>query len=240
MASISKDPKGNRSIQFVGKDRKRKTVRLGKCSQRQAEAVKVHVERLVHATITGHPADPDTARWLVSIDAKLADRLAGVGLVDKRDALTLAAFIDSYIAMRTDVKPRTRELYEQTRRSLLEFFDANRDLATITPGDADAWQLYLKGQGLAQNTIRRRCGRAKQFLKAAVRQKLIEENPFADLKSLVVGNPERFYFVTRQEAQQVIDACPDAEWRLIFALWGGDVFADSVSSYSGWLMRASN
>ena len=121
-------------------------------------------------------------------------------------------------SLRTAVKPRTRDLYEQTRRSLLEFFDANQDLATITTGDADAWQLYLKGQGLAQNTIRRRCGRAKQFLKAAVRQKLIEENPFADLKSLVVGNPERFYFVTRQEAQQVIDACPDAEWRLIFAL----------------------
>ena len=80
MASISKDPKGNRSIQFVGNDRKRRTIRLGKCSQRQTEAVKVHVERLVHACITGHPVDSDTARWLVSIDAKLADRLAGVGL----------------------------------------------------------------------------------------------------------------------------------------------------------------
>lgn len=223
MASISKDATGNRSIQFVGKDRKRRTIRLGKCSQRQAEAVKVHVERLVHAVVTGHPPDNDTARWLVSIDAKLADRLAAVGLIDKRDASTLAAFIDSYIAMRTDVKPRTRDLYEQTRRSLLQFFDADRELSAITPGDADAWQLFLKESGLAQNTIRRRCGRAKQFLKAAVRQKLIQENPFADLKSLVVGNPKRFYFVTPEDAEQVIQACPDAEWRLIFALsrYGG-------------------
>jgi integrase len=223
VASITKDPKGNRSIQFVGKDRKRRTVRIGKCSQRQAEAVKVHVERLDHASITGHPVDSATARWLIQIDKKLADRLAAVGLVEKRDASTLATFIDSYIAMRTDVKPRTRDLYEQTRRSLLEFFDANQDITKITPGDADAWQLHLKEQGLAQNTIRRRCGRAKQFLKAAVRQKLIEENPFADLKSLVVGNPERFYFITPTEAEQVIEACPDAEWRLIFALsrYGG-------------------
>ena len=105
----------------------------------------------------------------------------------------------------------------------LQFFDAERELTTIAPGDADAWLLFLKEQGLAQNTIRRRCGRAKQFLKAAVRQKLIEENPFADLKSLVVDNPERFYFVTPAEAKQVIDACPDVEWRLIFALsrYGG-------------------
>jgi hypothetical protein len=33
VASISKDATGNRSIQFVGKDRKRRTIRLGKCSQ---------------------------------------------------------------------------------------------------------------------------------------------------------------------------------------------------------------
>ena len=29
---------------------------------------------------------------------------------------------------------------------------------------------------------------------------------------------DRFFFVTREIAEKVIDACPDAEWRLIFAL----------------------
>ncbi|MGZ0174307.1 MAG: tyrosine-type recombinase/integrase [Planctomycetales bacterium] len=218
MASISKDPKGNRSIQFVGKDRKRRTVRIGKCSQRQAEAVKVHVERLVHACITGHPVDPDTARWLVSIDDKLADRLAAVGLTEKRDASTLAAFLDSYIAARTDVKPGTKMLYGQTRRNLLAFFPEDKQLSAFTLGDADAWRLFLKEQGLAENTIRRRCGRAKQFFNAAVRRKLVGENPFADLKSNVMGNPEKFYFVTPEEISRVFEACPDAQWRMIFAL----------------------
>ena len=223
MASISKDAKGNRTIQFVSRDRKRKSIRLGKCSQRQADAVKVHVERLVHANITGHPVDPDTSRWLIQVDGQLADRLASTGLIDPRSETTLGAFIDTYIAMRTDVKPRTRELFEQTRRNLLAFFPADKQLASITAGDADGWRLYLKEQGLADNTIRRRCGRAKQFLKAAVRRKLIPENPFEDLKSHVQGNPDRFYFVSREEAAQVIEACPDAEWRLIFALsrYGG-------------------
>ena len=32
------------------------------------------------------------------------------------------------------------------------------------------------------------------------------------------ANPERFYFVTREEISRVFDACPDAQWRLIFAL----------------------
>ena len=37
---ISKDPNGRRTIQFVGSDGKRRSIRLGKVSQRQAEAVK--------------------------------------------------------------------------------------------------------------------------------------------------------------------------------------------------------
>jgi hypothetical protein len=72
-------------------------------------------------------------------------------------------------------------------------------------------------------TVRRFCGRAKQFLTAAVRRRLIPSNPFADLKSVVQANPSRFYFVTREEVQKVIDACPDAQWRLLVALsrYGG-------------------
>jgi integrase len=34
----------------------------------------------------------------------------------------------------------------------------------------------------------------------------------------VRANPDRFYFVSREEAERVLDACPDAQWRLLFAL----------------------
>ena len=48
-------------------------------------------------------------------------------------------------------------------------------------------------------------------------------NPFADLKASVQANKGREYFVTHEMAQKVLNACPDAEWRLIFALsrYGG-------------------
>ncbi len=78
-------------------------------------------------------------------------------------------------------------------------------------------------KNLGDNTIRRRCGMAKQFFKAALRKKLISANPFTDLKSVVRANTSRDYFITRKEAQKVLDACPDAQWRLLFALsrYGG-------------------
>ena len=110
-----------------------------------------------------------------------------------------------------------------TRENLVDFFGHDKSLHKVTPGDADQWRLYLIKQGLADNTVRRRCGIAKQFFSAAVGLKLITSNPFEDLKTKVQGNHKRFYFITRAEAQKVLDACPDAQWRLLFALsrYGG-------------------
>lgn len=48
-------------------------------------------------------------------------------------------------------------------------------------------------------------------------------NPFTDLPSVLRSNSSRMHFVTSEEATAVLDACPDAQWRLLFALarWGG-------------------
>ncbi len=79
------------------------------------------------------------------------------------------------------------------------------------------------GEGLAEPTIRKRCGIAKQIFSFAKKKGLIEANPFVELKSAVMGNPDRFHFVSVEETQAVLDACPNAEWRLIIALarYGG-------------------
>jgi integrase len=223
MASISRESKGRRTIQFVGADKKRRSIRLGKVSQRTAEATKVRVEHLVAARITGHALDDETARWVANLDDVLRDKLSAVGLVPKREAITLAAFIDGYIASRGDVKPATATVYGHTRRNLVEHFGADKLLRDITPGDADEWRLSLVNAGLADNTVRRRSGIAKQFFTVAVRRKLISSNPFADLVAVIKANTSRLYFVRRDEARKVLDACPDAQWRLLFALsrYGG-------------------
>lgn len=77
---------------------------------------------------------------------------------------------------------------------------------------------------LQENTIRRRCGRARQLFQAAMRHRLIIRNPFIELKGVsVLANKSRDYFVTRDEADAVLKACPDKQWQLLFALsrYGG-------------------
>src|SRR2546423_864477 len=84
MASIGTETNGHRRILFVARDGSRKTIRLGKTSQRQAEAFKVKVEQLIAAAILGHPADEETSRWLAGRDDVIHARLAAVGLVKSR------------------------------------------------------------------------------------------------------------------------------------------------------------
>ena len=221
VASISKDPGGRRRILFVATDGKRKTIRLGKVSQRTAESIKFRVEQLLAAKLTGHAIEADTARWISELESSLADKLARVGLISKPEAqetAMLGTFLTNYIASRTDVKPLTTRHLNDARKNLVKFFGEDKLLGEITPGDADDFRRDLM-QHLGDNTVRRKCGRAKQFFRAAVRKRLIRENPFADMKGCSVqANRSRDYFIKREEAEAVLEVCPDAQWRLIFAL----------------------
>jgi integrase len=51
-----------------------------------------------------------------------------------------------------------------------------------------------------------------------VKHELLTRNPFVGLAVNTRPNRTRDHFVTRDEAVKIIDACPDAEWRLIVAL----------------------
>jgi integrase len=220
MASISRDPSGRRIIQFVAVDGKRKSIRLGKVSQRIADEIKVKVEALAATAVAGMSMDTETARWLAGIGDELHNKLASVGLVQPRNHadLKLGEFIDSYINGRPDVKASTRTSCRLSRNRLVAFFGADRSIRDITEGDADAWLVFLRTKQYAPATVGRTVKHARQFFRAAVRRKLIAENPFQEIKAPSQANDTREFFVTREIAAKVLDACPDAEWRLIFAL----------------------
>ena len=208
MASITRESNGRKIIQFVGSDEKRRSIRLGKLAMRQAEAMRVKIEDLVSASLTGHAPSDETSRWLSGLDDAMIDKLARVGLAQERSSVGLKAFLDSYIEGRTDIKPLTRMNLEQARRRLLIFFDADRPLREIKPTETEEYRLHLNQVGLAGNTARRLIGRARQFFKAAIRRGLIQFNPFDGIAASVKGNPERFHYVSGQDAEKIIAACP--------------------------------
>ena len=223
MASVSHDRNGTKRVQFIGKGGIRKTIRLGKVSIKLAEAVACKVQALASAARARLPWDSETAAWVAGIDDTLYAKLQAVGLVPPRDPLTavprLGPFLQAYIDGRTDVKPQTIVNLRHAMDSLVRFFGPDRPLTTITQGDAEEYRRFLL-QRLAPNTARRHCARAKQFFAFAVRKEYLDRNPFDVLRGLTLQSspPERMAFVSRETAAKVMEACPDAQWRLLFAL----------------------
>ena len=150
-------------------------------------------------------------------------RRSRAALVHPRETTQLDAFIQNYIDKRNDIKPGTRINLEGVKKRLIDFFGTDRKVQDITAGDAEDFRQALLGQGKAENTVQRAIGRARQFFGDAIRRGLIESNPFQGMAAAVKANPSRFHFVTREDAQLVLDACSDAQWRMIFCLarYGG-------------------
>lgn len=223
MASLSTDAQGGRTIQFTDRRRKRKTIRLGQVPLKDARAIKLRVEQLIAATLAGTSIDPDAARWLKGISKQLREKLVKVGLAHAQESAALGPFLERYASARVDVKPATQLVWGLVRANLLEFFPAVKLVRDITPGDADAFKLFLVGQSLASTTIHKRLQFCRTFFRSMLRQRLIDENPFEDVKATAVVDPDRVYFVPRGDIARVLDACPDDEWRLFVALarYGG-------------------
>ncbi len=228
MASITHDKEtGRRVIQFVADDGSRKSIRLGKVTARQATSAKGYIEDLIACKTTGTSPNGTTAEWVSSLPKRLRERMGRVGLIDAQEYCgcpILGEWLVSYVDGRKDVKKATATVYGHTKRNLLAFFGKSKALNEITFGDADGFRIFLKtDEGLADNTVRRRLGIAKQFFRAAVRKKHITENPFAGQSTIVRENRRRSYFVTQAETEAVLECCPNAKWRLVFALarYGG-------------------
>lgn len=218
MASLTTRKNGSRFISFIDGNGQVQTITLGKMARRYAETVKVKVEDLSSAVANHHAPRDDATRWLASIDDRLHDKLARVGLVLPRIMVTLKGWLKQYLSERKgELKPESLRKLKQTRTKLLAFFDADTELRKITLQDAADWRQFLKGLKLSEAAVKTHCGNAKTMIAEAVRRKLIEDNPFTLLKA--GPTPSKYSrYVTPDEINRIIDACPNAEWRLLFGL----------------------
>ncbi|MCA8998340.1 MAG: tyrosine-type recombinase/integrase [Planctomycetaceae bacterium] len=217
MASLTKRKIGTWQVSYHNEDGSRKYLYLPDMTRRQAATVQNHAAAIVSSKISGLSLDPSTASWIANLGDDLRANLENLALVEKRRTRTLKAFLETYIGDRPTLKPATVAKFNSSKTRIVKHF-GDIELRTITEGDADDWRNAMTLEGLAENTIRKHIKIAKQVFRYARRKKLIEENPFEDMAAADVTNTSRRFFVTREMAQAVLDACTDDEFRLIFAL----------------------
>lgn len=202
----------------------RRSFGCGRVEKRDAELVGRHIDHLIRATQLGdvNTIPAGTALWLNSIvGTKIESQLIEAGLVKRVEAprSNLGEWLERFIASRPDVKEGTREIYRQIKRNLLDHYGPDRDMRSISPGDGDEFRAFLVGtEKLAENTMRRRIGLARQVWRAAQRAELVTSNPFDHLSAQVRGNRKKFHFVSREDYKALLESCNDHDWRCIIAL----------------------
>jgi integrase len=225
MASVSSDGGGRKRILFVDGDGNRPAIRLGKATKSQANKFKDKVEALIAGKITGAPVEDEVSNWVAALPDTMHARLVAVGLVKARQAMavaTLRKLHDEFFAA-LNVKPGTHAAYKQGADSLLTHFGETKPLPEIDALAIDKWLQSLRAEKLAEATVAKRTQTAKRMFRQAVRWKMVAESPLEDVEIGSQKNKARQFFITRDVAQKVLDACPDAQWRLLFALsrYGG-------------------
>ena len=221
MASIWTSPSGTHRIQFIDPlNAERRAIYLGKMSKKSANEIKLRVEYLISAKAAGQSIDAETARWLGGIGEDLHAKLAAIGLSPERvqaASKTLSGFIGEFIAKRAGAKLRTIGNLKQATDKMITHFGGNVELASVTVGSVDDWILELR-KSYAPAYVSRLIKYGKQIFHAARRSALITRSPFDEVKAGTMANPDRMFFVTAQNAERLIAACPNLEWRLIVAL----------------------
>ena len=223
MASIVNDPNGRRRVQFEGVDGKRRTLRLGKVSAKDAGAVLLHVERLAMAARHGTSAPVDTQQWASLIGETLHAKIAAVGLVPPRataepaKALNVDDLFAAYVARRTDLKAGTILVFGQARNHVGRFFGPTRPADTITVGEAKDFRRDMAAR-YSEAYVGKMIRQARQVWRDAIDRKHLADNPFSTVKLGSSKNPTRQRFIDRPTIDKIIDHAADPQWKLLIAL----------------------
>jgi len=222
MAGVQTLKNGNKKIQFVAADGKRRSLYLGPISERQAQSIRGMVEDLRAAAMAGQSVKRSTSVWLQDeCSPALHSKLAKTGLVAERVTACLGGYIDEFIRTHPG-KESTKHTLRRAGKHLTGFFDDDREMRTITEAEVIsffAWMRQEREVALSENTARKTVSIARQVWKQAKRQGVVESEPFNELPATVKGNPKRMHFVTHEDTAELLAACGnDWEWALVIAL----------------------
>ena len=229
MASISKDKtNGTKRIFYYDADGNQKSMRLGKITMKTAETIKVHVENLLSAQAMGVSVGSETARWLTEIPDQLHRKFSDKKFVPPRRVVgTLGEVIPKIIKERSvDVATATAEIWGQSRESLYRYFCEDKQIDKITEDEAKEFCRWLAKHGslkqsgaLKPSNVSKRMEHVIAFFHILVDKGDIPRNPFVGLAKKVDTDDARNKYIDEETILKIMEYAPDAEWRLMIALW---------------------
>ena len=152
----------------------------------------------------------------------LLAQLIGKGYIDAAEEMTLGELWNRRLntLRKDDYKPTTMGNNKRAKAHFFEFFEESEPVNTLTRERAQAFSDWAKKQETPQGGRYSEATRAgwlrdiNALLNWAVQNGLARENPFKGVKRGTFTNPARD--VTLETLEKILDACPSAEWRVLF------------------------
>ena len=222
-------------IQFYpnGQSSARKTIYLGgrRYSEKTANDLKVIVEKLVYCRDNDNDPDKKTLAWLEAATPEIREKLAKAGLVKVPKTYTLRELWDSFLKQKTGIKDSTRDGYDYVEQRFFAFFDGATTLSELTSDQIEDWKFFLQteyrsprtGKPLVESSTAGTITKTKAIFNWAKTKKWLVESPLDGVGRGSFVDRENDRFITRDEYDRLLDACPCQDWRAIIALarYGG-------------------
>ena len=220
MATINRHGNGHR-VYFKLNDTRKGIYLTNIKSKRDANTITALVSELENSFNLGLPHNEQLLLRIEKIrGTKLESKLVAAGLLEETLTATLDDFIDDLISKRQhDLAESTLNKWRIIRRSLIKFFGKDKQVTSITMGDAEDFKLALQAEGLAEATIAKRIRISRQWFENAVKHELIRKNPFRDIATGSEANDARRYYVEAKDVETIIDTTPCREWKVMISLW---------------------
>ncbi len=220
MASLTRDGANAFRLRFL-LDKRRCTVGLGEFEESEAIVAQDHIERLINLKRRNRPPHRATLAWLDTIPVELYDRLANLSLVEARSIAeqprTIIAYMRSYVATRTDWRKPAN--YKQAIDKLELYLKKDVPLNALRKSDVDQWHRWMmQTLEMSPNTAGQNVKRCRQIMNVALADREIEVNPFQGIRIDLKSDKTKNRFLDEVSSQAILEACPNQEWRVIFAL----------------------
>ena len=223
--NLYRDKAGRHFICFQDLSGSQRKIRLTGLNKRDADSFASRFRELLSSVKAGLVPSAVILEWAAKLDSRFQKALQKFGLISAKPVvqLTLREARDKYLEMKVGNKPSTRRNILTGSDRLFKILGHETLVSSLTKGLCEKAVAKLKAIR-AQGSVSQSIKKTKPILGHLVDLEIIAKSPMAHISpGPYAGDPDMRFFVTREIADRVLEACPDYEWRLIFGLarYGG-------------------
>ena len=232
MATIQRKKSTNGTVRYtvryyIGKEYK--YISFGSRFSKSIEAYARCIQEVVDYVEAYGPDYPLRKSTSAFIDehTELKEKLQKAGLIPAPKQSTLVGLWDMLEehAKKMGHKDSTIKQYKSARKWFFRYFDEEQRVETVTKNDAKEFYAWLErqnnkyGKPISPQSVAGYMKTIKTVFNVAVDEELIDRSPFRSIQKKGFVNPARQFEVSLEMFSDILDACPDQGWRVLFVLW---------------------